>query len=137
MGKKANEKRKALFAQLEKPTKKRTAMKAWNSHEPLVVRVQELQAILRPIIEEIDAYRNENVTDTIGGITYIAGEVGIESVRVRKFMGRTDGYVGLAMVDRWLTALGLVHEVQNLQFVPNPKWTQERWQRWAEKNGHC
>ena len=117
--------------------------------DALVVRVQEFKAILQPIIDEMDLAREEYIQGGIGGgkwgndqlrlggSTYLANEIGITNTRVREMMRRTDGYVDFSTVDRWLSALGLPHRMRELHFVPNPKWSTERWQRWAEENGHC
>jgi hypothetical protein len=124
------------------------------SNSALVVHVKEFQAVLQPLIDELDAQREDWIAgghsnkwrkhknptgyiERFGGRTYIAQEVGVTDTSVREMMRRTDGFVDLRTADRWLTALGLQHKMQILNFVPNPEWSQERWMRWSKKNGHC
>jgi hypothetical protein len=116
-------------------------------YDPLVVSCAEMRKVLLPTVE----YHDQKHADwcashgsssgcagaPIGGIYYIAQQVGVDPRRVREIFNCKQKYMAIHIADEWLGKLGLEYERPNLRPVANPLWSLENWMEWASLNGGC
>jgi hypothetical protein len=106
--------------------------------DPQVVPTEELAAVLRRASDEWEAdHINEFDPRSQYSFTSVTGELaGIDPRIVRKILLRETKYTNLHMADKILTALELTRFLGvEIHIIPNPGWSQERWQAWAAERG--
>jgi hypothetical protein len=106
--------------------------------DPQVVPTEELETVLRRASDEWERQHIDELNPRSQySFTSVVGELaGIDPRIVRKILLRETKYTNLHMADKILTAMSLADMLGNeIHVIPNPNWSQERWQAWAAERG--
>lgn len=133
--------------------------------DALVVRTSDLAVLVREFIEDYDRmhpkYRSkvgaqekatsysgpglEEMPIGFGGINFLAHELTSmngkslagASTLVRRIVAEAYQWTVYSMADEILTAMNRTDLWSRLRPVPNPRWGQDKWVAWKQREGGC
>jgi hypothetical protein len=91
--------------------------------DPLVVQSEEFRELIK-----------QEFNNDATWVYQVAKILNIDARNVYRklFLQKTVSY-GIA--DEWLTRLDMPGQVQHLEAIPNPRWTQEKWINYMKERG--
>jgi hypothetical protein len=106
--------------------------------DPEVVSTEELAQVLRRASDEWEAYHIDTFDHRVQyGFTSVVGELaGLDPRIVRRILLRDTKFTSLHIADKILNVLELTYLIgTEIHVVPNPQWSQERWNAWMALRG--
>jgi hypothetical protein len=110
----------------------------YTQSDPQVVPTEELASVLRRVADEWDAYHIDEYSHRAQySFTSVVAELaGIDDRIVRRILMSQFRCTNLSIADKILTALDMSYVLGNeIHVIPNPTWSQERWQAWMSYRG--
>lgn len=133
----------------ERMEKKRAPYRFHGKGDAEVVATVQISPIILRWLEEWRAERPNVYSDSrnfsakskdrnpfYGALNWLAEQTGLDQRRISKIAKGEVDFISLETADRLLTAMGMPHKLTSeIQVVPNPNWSPERWAEYMRERG--
>jgi len=131
------------IAQIRRREGRRRADHSTPKTDPLVVRTQQLAAILAGAKEDHEKKYPQHepaygkVAEFIAFTEWLSEESDVDAVQIRAVMRQRWATIELKTAEKILMALDLEYLLSNgtIDVIPNPRWSKERWQMYMSERG--